>query len=146
MPTFRVSQRIAAPAGTVWELLADVVAWPRWLPTVSAVEPSASARLALGATYRVVQPRLRPARWKVTELNPGRNFTWEADAPALAMWANHTVHPASSDACDVTLEFRFSGLLAPLVGLLAGGITRRYLATEAASLKALAERIGRGEA
>jgi len=146
MPTFSASREIAAPAALVWELLADVVAWPKWLPTVSRVEPVLSKELVVGATFKVVQPRLKPVLWTVSTLNPGCNFIWESSNPGLTLWANHTVEALSDGHSQIKLEFRFSGFMAPLVALLAGAITKRYLSTEAESLKQLAEANAKSEA
>lgn len=139
MPSFSATRQIAASPSVVWRYLADVLAWPDWLPTVSRVEPLSSPELSIGSRYRVVQPRLRPTIWQVTTVEPGRNFAWEASSPGLAMRADHTVRSSRDGGSEVGLEFRFSGLLAPLVALLAGGITRRYLTIEADTLKERAE-------
>ncbi len=148
MLTFSASRQIDAPAALVWRRVSDVVAWPGWLPTVSRVEPvSASANeLAVGAIFKIVQPKLKPAFWTVSMLNPGRNFIWESSTPGLTLWANHTVEDAPDGRSRISLELRFTGLIAPLVALMAGGITRRNLETEAESLKQHAEADARGEA
>lgn len=146
MPTFSTSRQIAAPTALVWTRIAAVADWPEWLPTVSRVEPATAKELAVGASFKVVQPKLRPAVWTVSTLNPGRNFIWVSANPGLRLWANHTVEQAPDDGCAIKLELRFSGFLAPLVALLAGGITRRFLETEAESLKQHAEADARGEA
>ena len=139
MITFTATQQIAAPAAVAWKRIVDVVAWPEWLPTVSRVEALSSSVLAMGASFRVFQPRLRPATWTVSTLNQGRNFVWESSIPGLSLRANHAVESTPGGEARITLEFRFSGVLAPLVALLAGSITRRYLAIEAQSLKLHAE-------
>jgi uncharacterized protein YndB with AHSA1/START domain len=146
MPSYDATQRIAAPAGLVWKRIAAVTARPEWLPTVSRVDAFASATLAVESRFKVLQPGLRPVVWTVTELNPGHNFIWEWSGPGLQLWANHTIETTPASGSQITLEFRFTGLLAPLMALAVGEITRRYLATEAASLKAHAEAEARGEA
>ena len=59
------------------------------------------------------------------------------------MWANHTVATETRDRSKLVLEFRFSGLLAPIVVALAGSLTRQYLETEVASLRNVAEATAR---
>lgn len=139
MPTFRASALIDAPPQIVWRRLADVTGWPAWLPTVDRVEPLGATTLCVGAKFRVVQPRLRPMVWQVVELHPDGRFAWAAASPGLSLWANHTVAAAGDGGARVDLEFRFAGPLGAIVGWLAGSLTRRYLALEAASLKACAE-------
>lgn len=145
MPTYSASQVISAPASTAWRYISDVTEWPTWLPTVLHVQALTSNSLAVGARFKIVQPKLRPVVWSVIELNPERNFVWQSSNLGLTLWANHTITEQPNGGSKVLLEFRFSGILAPLVALIAGPITRRYLATEALSLKARAESTARGE-
>ena len=60
-----------------------VVAWPAWLPTVSSVQALQGRSPEVGARYVVVQPKLRPTTWVVTELAPPQRSTWEARSPGL---------------------------------------------------------------
>lgn len=135
---YHVIEDISAPDSSVWALLSDVLAWPQWLPTVISVAPLGAGRLEAGERFRVLQPRLLPAIWEVVSVQAGRSFVWVSKSPGLAMRASHVVEPAGA-GCRLTLEFEFSGILAPLARLLAGSITERYIRTEAASLKARAE-------
>lgn len=139
MPTFQVTRRIDAPADAAWRRLSAVTDWPAWLPTVTAVTAQGEPALRVGARFEVRQPKLQPTVYQVTALEPGTRFTWESRSPGIALWADHVVRAQGANACEVTLVFRFSGPLAGLVGVLAGGLTRRYIETEAASLKALVE-------
>jgi hypothetical protein len=52
--------------------------------------------------------------------------------------ATHAVEPCARGS-RVTLTVRFEGWLAPLIALLAGGLTKTYLSMEAAGLKARCE-------
>ena len=71
--THLASLEIRAPAARAWEVLSDVQSWPAWLPTVERVEAPHAWLLAIGRRYRVAQPKLRPAVWKVTALEPGKH-------------------------------------------------------------------------
>ncbi|HRX61110.1 MAG TPA: SRPBCC family protein [Candidatus Competibacter sp.] len=146
MHIYRAQQDITATASEVWNALANVTVWPEWLPTVLEVQPLAGQVLSVGAKFKIIQPKLRPTVWEVTELHPGENFAWQASSPGLMLWANHTVVELPDRRSEVLLEFRFSGILAPLIALLAGSVTNRYLAIEAASIKGRAEVIAEREA
>lgn len=139
MHIYRAQQDITATASEVWNALANVTVWPEWLPTVLEVQPLAGQVLSVGAKFKIIQPKLRPTVWEVTELHPGENFAWQASSPGLMLWANHTVVELPDRRSEVLLEFRFSGILAPLIALLAGAVTKRYLAIEVASIKRRAE-------
>jgi uncharacterized membrane protein len=133
---------IRAPAARVWNLLSAVESWPRWLPTVARVEVLDGTPLQIGRRYRIEQPKLRPALWTVTVLEPGRRFTWEARSPGMTMVADHFVEPVGTDAVRVHLSFVFKGPLGALFGRLFGRLTREYLAQEAVALKQQAQADG----
>lgn len=126
---------IEAPRERVWALLADVAHWPDWLPTMTAVQPLGPAALAIGARYRITQPRLKPAVWTVVRLEPLRSFAWESRAPGVRASADHVLSPMPDGSTSVTLQIEFSGPLAVVARVLAGSLTRDYIAREAALLK-----------
>jgi uncharacterized membrane protein len=139
MPSYEASLSIAAPRETVWRVFAAVVEWPQWLPTVSSVEALDGKPLQVGFRYHIRQPRLRPATWVVTQLEPPCCFVWQARSLGLLMTASHTIEDRSRDLCDVTLRFEFAGPLGAVIGRLFGSITTRYMGQELASLKQVAE-------
>jgi uncharacterized membrane protein len=135
MPTFQTSIAIAASRESVWRVLAAVAAWPAWLPTVTSVRPLDAIELKLGSRYAIRQPKLRPATWIVTELEPPRRFVWQARSPGLVMLAEHAIAEGAPGTSQVTLRFSFAGLLgAPVAGLFRP-LTEQYLSQEAESLK-----------
>jgi uncharacterized membrane protein len=135
MPTYEASISIAAEPAAVWRVLSDVAAWPAWLPTVDAVQPLDDAAVRPGARFAVRQPKLRPATWTVTQLDPAGRFEWVARSPGLRMTGDHVVTPESPGGARVVLRFGFSGLLGGLVGKLYGPLVRDYIAQEAQALK-----------
>jgi ribosome-associated toxin RatA of RatAB toxin-antitoxin module len=126
---------VAVPRERAWALLADVLRWPDWLPTITSVEPLGPDALTVGARYRITQPRLRPAIWTVVQLEPLRSFSWESRSPGVRTLANHWLSPLPDGSTSVTLQVEFSGPLSILARVVAGSLTRDYLAREAASLK-----------
>lgn len=135
MRAYTATVRISAPAERVWSVLADVVRWPEWLPTMSSVEPLGPAPLAIGARYKITQPKLRPAIWSVVVLEPVRSFAWESRSPGVRALASHSVSSAPGGSSEVALQVEFSGALSFAVGALAGRLTSEYLAREVVSLK-----------
>src|SRR5262245_41586846 len=129
MPTFETSLQIASPRETVWRVLSDVAAWPEWLPTVTSVQSLDDRSLAVGHRYLVRQPKLQPATWLVTELEPPRRFLWEARSPGLRLLAEHIVDEGPPGASTVVLRFSFAGPLGGLIGGLYRSITERYIAS-----------------
>jgi uncharacterized membrane protein len=135
MPSYDAATPIAASRDSVWRVLADVVAWPEWLPTVTSVQPLDGNQLSVGFRYVVRQPKLRPATWIVTELEQPLRFVWQARSPGLLMVAEHTVQEGSPGTSDVILRFSFAGLLGAPMGRLFRSLTQQYLAQELLSLK-----------
>jgi uncharacterized protein YndB with AHSA1/START domain len=135
MPSYKTTIKIAAPQEVVWPTLSMVAAWANWLPTVSSVEPLDGNALKVGARFIVRQPKLRPATWTVTELEPPHRFTWEARSPGLLMVAEHAIEEDLRGVSNVNLRFSFHGPIGIPIGWLFRAITERYIAQEAASLK-----------
>lgn len=134
---------ISAASDRVWKVLSDVTRWPQWLPTVSDVVALDGESLAVGARFRVRQPKLRTVVWTVTELEDSRRFVWESRLPGVQMIAEHAVVEKTGDACEVVLRYSFDGPLGSVVGRLFRSITTRYLMQEATALKYAVERVFR---
>jgi polyketide cyclase/dehydrase/lipid transport protein len=129
---------IAAPPERVWPVISDVERWHEWTPSIIRVTLLAGGPLALGRRAFIRQPKLPPALWTVTELAPGRSFTWVSRAPGLRVSGYHGVEPIPTGS-RATLAVEIDGLLGSLWARLSKKITERYLAYEAAGLKARSE-------
>ena len=135
MTDFSIAIEIPAPTDRVWAVMSDVERWPEWTPTVTSIERLDQGPLVVGSRARIRQPRLPPATWRVTELVPGRSFTWVTHSPGVLVIAHHGVESAG-DGTRAVLSLRFSGLLGPLVARMTRGLNERYLGMEANGLKA----------
>ncbi len=71
----------------------------------------------------------------MTALEPGRYFEWRFPAPGLLSIGGHRVDAAGDHASRVTLSLTWSGPLAPVIRLLFGKLSRRYVEMEAQGLK-----------
>ncbi len=129
-----VTTTIAAPAERVWGILSDVERWSSWTASVTSVE--LDGPLVVGAKAKVRQPKLPATTWTVTEVVPGRSFTWRATSPGSQATGEHVVTPGGDDRCEVRLVLDQEGPLGSLFGLLYRGLTRRYVQMEADGLTA----------
>lgn len=136
---YQTTIAIAALPERIWRLLVDVEHWNEWTASITRVERLDPTAFAAGSRFKVIQPRLRPAVWTVTEVRLGSSFTWESRNPGLKVVAEHVIQPAGDGNCTVSLRTTFSGLLAPIVGRLSGALTQEYMGLEAAGLKRRAE-------
>jgi hypothetical protein len=147
---------ISASPEAVWAVLTDVQGWRKWTASVELIRilspaggsaPSEPTRsFGVDSEAWVKQPKLPGARWRVTVFEPASSFTWQSQAPGVRSVAAHLLYPHPRGAADpqgtqVTFELRQNGPLAPLAGLLLGRLARRYLAMEAAGLKAYCEAV-----
>ena len=133
---------IRASRAAIWQVLADVERWPRWTPTVLNVQPLTNHGLRVGSRYRIVQPKLRPAVYEVTECVPHQAFTWVQKAPGATLIADHRLTACDRTATEVELSFSTEGLLGAILGGLYAKRIRDYVHTEARSLKAHCESPG----
>ena len=131
---YQTTVTIDAPADDVWAVLTDVERWPEWTASMQRIERSRDGELAVGSTVRIKQPRVPATSWEVTELDPGRSFTWVATTPGVTTIAEHRLEPTPSGVA-VHLGIRRSGPLAGLVDRLSARLTRRYVGMEAQGLK-----------
>ncbi len=138
MPGLRHTVTIAAPPERVWSVVVDVDRWPERIPTVDAVERLDAGPLVVGSRTRLQQPRLPTAVWTVTELTQGSSFTWVSRSPGVTVTASHLVEP-HPDGSRLTLAVDVSGPIAWMGWLMTRSLTRRYVETEAASMKRAAE-------
>ena len=138
MPRYKHAIAISAPPERVWDVLVDIERWPARIPTVDQAERLDDGPLAVGSRTRLAQPRLPEEVWTVTELTPGSAFTWTSTSPGVRVTASHLVEPAP-EGSRLTLAIDLAGWLAPVGWLMTRSLTRQYVTTEAASIKAASE-------
>jgi carbon monoxide dehydrogenase subunit G len=143
---FSITTEIDAPPDVVFAVMTDIERWPEWTPTVTRVErlSDAGAPLALGSRLRIVQPKVPPADWTVTALEPGRGFRIIARSPGATVEADHWAEPMGTGRTRATLSVTFAGFLGRVIGWLMRGLNNRYIAQEAAGLKRRSEELARG--
>lgn len=132
---------IKANPAAIWQVLADVERWPTWTPTVLRVEPITGDGFRVGAKYRVIQPKLRPGVYEVTERVPHEAFTWVLKAPGAAMIAEHRLTAFDGSGTEVELSFATKGLFGAVLGSMYAKTIADYVKTEARSLKTHCEQL-----
>jgi uncharacterized protein YndB with AHSA1/START domain len=132
---FKIEVDVDAAPDEVWATLVDVEAWPKWTASMTSVERLEQGEFGVGSRARVTQPKLKAAVYTVTELAPGESFIWETKALGVTTSAGHRVRPRGDGLATITLRVTQTGALAPLVGLVAATMIRRYVTMEAEGLK-----------
>jgi uncharacterized membrane protein len=141
---FQTQVDVDADTETVWRVLINVEAWPKWTASMTSVQRLQSGEFGVGSSARVVQPKLKAAVYTVTECEMGRSFTWEMKAAGVTVRAGHLIEDLGQGKARVTLSIEQSGLLSGIVDMLFGKRTRQYVAMETRGLKNAAEALAAG--
>ncbi|MEB4208906.1 SRPBCC family protein [Mycobacterium sp. 94-17] len=139
------SVEIDAPPQRVWEVFSDVEHWSDWTASVNSLVGLDSGSLAVGRRFAIKQPGMPKLVWEVTEIDPGRSWTWVQSAPGARVTARHHVIPRPGGGTLVRQQLDQRGVLGGLVGRLMLNKTKRFLALEAQGLKARSERLSRAD-
>ena len=134
----RTSISIEAPAERVWPIIMDVERWPEWTRSVTSVQKLDSGELRVGSKVRIKQPKLPPAVWQVSAIDPGRYMEWRAGGPGMKATGGHRVEPEGHGSL-LTLSIDQTGLITTLLGSWLRKLTRDYVAMEGEGLKRHAE-------
>lgn len=129
-----ITIEIAAKPDRVWGVMFDVENWPAWTPSVKSVKLLDPGPLLVGSRVRIHQPKFPPAVWQITEIDPGRQFTWESVGPGLRVVATHRI-TGTATGCTVTLALAYHGLFGRVFERMTWAVSRRYLEFEARGLK-----------
>jgi uncharacterized protein YndB with AHSA1/START domain len=138
MRQFSISIEIAASPERVWQVMSDTDRWHEWTPSVTSVRRLGGGAFAVGSRVVIRQPKFPPAMWKITAIEPGKSFTWISVGPGIRVVAHHSVEPQGAGS-RATLSLDLQGIFGGVFGRLTKDITERYLAFEAAGLKARSE-------
>jgi uncharacterized membrane protein len=126
---YQVTGSVEASADAVWKLFIDVERWPALTASISEARRTDSGPLRVGSEVVIKQPGLPQARWRVTELDEGRSFTWETKVGLVTAVGGHSVTTEGPEAV-ITLTLDQRGPLTGLVQAFTGRLTRKNLALE----------------
>ena len=137
---YRVTATAGASPAQVYRLFIDVERWPELTPSMRSVRRLDDGPIRVGSEATVSQPRLPSARWRVTELTADRRFTWQTSAGGVTTVGDHLVEPDGTGSL-ITLTVSLRGPLSGVMGLLMGGIARRYAAMELEGFRVAADAV-----
>ena len=137
------SIEIDAPAQLVVGLFSDVERWPEWTEVGDLPDRQHGANLAVGRRFSIKQPGMPKLIWTVTELDPGRSWTWVQTAPGAVTSAHHEVVGQPDGRTLVRQQLVQRGVLGTLVARLMIKKTKRFLQLEAQGLKNRCEHLHR---
>jgi uncharacterized membrane protein len=135
---YNLTLNVKAPAERVWEQFVDVERWPQMTKSISEVRRMQDGPLRVGSQAVIKQPGLPRAHWQVTELDPGRSFTWQTSSGGVTTAGSHVVEGNGSES-TVMLGLHQHGPLAWLAAVVYGRRSRRYLSMEIEGFRSAAE-------
>ena len=136
MRTLTRSALIAQPPAVVFALVADVAAYPRFVPGCSGAEILLHARDEIVARLTVHRGPLSTRLTARNHLQPHQQLRMElVDGPLRALHGLWTFAPVAANGCriDLKLEFEFSNplkaaLLEPLLEGTASAMVQAFVA------------------
>ena len=139
MPTVEKSVVIQVPVEKVWEAYVGLDGWLQWNHHMREVKLLEGAPLDVGKRARITLKTGISSEWEVTELTPGKSFTWASQVvPGLRLDFAHGVLPADGGARAV-LRIQSSGPVAALAAPVLGLVYSRNLVHALDNLKRLLE-------
>lgn len=129
---------IDTPMSVAWSVTNDIERWPQWTPTVKSVRRLDDGPFGCGSAALIKQPGLPEAKWVVTALVPGEQFTWESRILGTRMIATHELSTMDTGTQSV-LRIELIGIVARLLWPVISSLARQSLERENASLKARCE-------
>jgi hypothetical protein len=108
-----VEVNISAEAQTIWRILTDARAFPRWNSTITQIDGEIRAgerlRLHVPGTDRTFTPR-------VSGVVANERMTWTGGvAPLFTGVRTFVLRPRADGSTDFAMEERFSGLMLPII-------------------------------
>ncbi len=97
MPPKQFRQTLDAPVSEVWRLITDTHAWPRWGPTVRAVD-CADRYIRAGSIGRVLTPIGLWLPFTVERFEPQRYWDWRVGGISAT---DHSVTPLGPERCEL---------------------------------------------
>jgi uncharacterized protein YndB with AHSA1/START domain len=89
-----------APAGRVWHLITDIRSWPRWGPSVRAVE-CRDRFIRAGSTGRIRTPFGFWVPFVIEDFEPERYWDWRVGGIAAT---GHRVEPRGLGQCELSFS------------------------------------------
>lgn len=113
----RAELTLDLPAELLWRHLADFSRYPDWNPVFTRVAGSLCPGALLRVTVRPLPFLFVPFTARITDLEEGSAFTWQARLLFGLLIGTHTfrVEPLASGRCTLRQREWFSGPLAPLL-------------------------------
>jgi len=130
---------VNARAEIIFKILIDVRNWNLWTKSIKRIELLNKSNFETGTKIKIVQPKLLPITWEVTEIEKDRSFTWVSNSIGLKMTARHAI-VQKEEGTFVELVTIYEGILSGLIYKMTSALTNEYMTMEINGLKEEAEK------
>jgi len=118
----------------IFRVLADIENWNQWTPSVKRITIVNDIKFNKGTKARIVQPKLLPALWKITEIEKNKYFTWVTKYIGVKMTCKHIIE-SKNNITSVESVMIYEGIFAKLFYRLTSSLASQYLTMEINGLK-----------
>jgi hypothetical protein len=123
----------------VYSVLIRLEDWRKWTSSINSISILDKASFSVGSKVMILQPKLPPAKWTITDIQPNKSFTWTKESFGLKIIAVHLINE-SPEGSLFTNRVEYQGFLAAPVYFLTRSLTQLYLTLEAEGLKRACEK------
>jgi hypothetical protein len=134
------SSIIHAKAAIIFKVLTDVENWNKWTGSVKKSRLVKGDTFAVGSKIKIIQPKLRPVIWEITEIQSDKSFTWVSNYIGSNVTAKHIIENRGNSS-KVLLITTYKGFLSKIVYSLTSGLASKYMTMEIDGLKLTSENL-----
>lgn len=135
----RITKTIATNPQKVYSIWTDIEKWHLWTNSVTKISFLKRKRFEIGVQARILQPKLSPTVWTITEIIPNELFTWHTKKIGIKIIAKHSLKNIPNGTI-VESELIYVGFLAPFLYKLTKKLASQYLEMEIIGLKTECEK------
>lgn len=118
----------------IFSILKDVEHWNNWTDSIIHISFKEGKIFEIGSRVKILQPKLSPAIWTITEIHNNKSFSWEQKSYGTKIIANHFIEKCNEGTIAKS-QIIFQGFWAWLIYKLSFALTTRYLEMEIKGLK-----------
>ena len=134
MASFSYEVEIQATPEKIWATWMDVEHWPDWAPPMKKLEMLTPGNLRAGSRVKINAEGAPVATWEVSDFRPHQYFEWSTSVRGVGVKAGHAIR-AVDDTCVVTLDVRYSGIMATIFRPMIMRTARKNVVAEAHGLR-----------
>jgi uncharacterized membrane protein len=125
---------INADIKKVFGIWTDIEKWNLWTKSIKQISYLENSSFKVGGRAKVIQPKLSPAEWTITEIKGDKSFTWETKILGVTAIGEHILERSSSGTIAKSI-LSYKGFLASILSAISRKLTIRYMTMEMEGLK-----------